>query len=93
MIRTEAPAIGGPQLGFSPVDTDATTRRPEPVLPSDLHPGDQLRDHGMFRTVKRVEKSAKIADSLVVVFEPGERSDTLTVKAQQPVIAWREAAA
>lgn len=78
----------GPALGVG-----VTTRHPEPVLPADLRPGDQLRDHGMFRTVRCVEKSPRIADSLVVVFEPGERSDTLTVKVEQSVIAWREAAA
>ena len=76
----------------SVLDPEAPTRERISVLPSDLHPGDQLRDHGVFRTVLRVERPWRLADTLIVVFEPDDPGDTLGVKAHQPLTVWREAA-
>ena len=68
-------------------------RRPIPVNPADLQPGDQLRDHGVYRTVARVEPAAVLSDTVIIVFEPDDHGDTLGVTARTLVTAWRETAA
>lgn len=67
----------------------ARTRYPVTVAPADLLAGDQLRDHGVYRTVARVETPAALSDRVIVVFEPDAHGDTLGVTARTPVTAWR----
>lgn len=78
-------------------DTDTArtlerSRRPYLVAPAELQPGDQLRDHGVYRTVARVETPAALSDRVIVVFEPDAHGDTLGITARVPVTAWREEA-
>jgi hypothetical protein len=67
-----------------------STRFPVSVSRAELQPGDQLRDHGVYRTVARVEPAAVLSDTVIVVFEPDQHGDTLGVTARVAVIAWRE---
>jgi hypothetical protein len=69
-----------------------TVREQIRVLPGELLPGDELRDHGTVRTVARVEPAAVLSETFIVIFEPDQYGDTLGVTARVPVTAWRETA-
>ena len=68
----------------------ASTRLQISVPAANLQPGDQLRDHGVYRTVARVEAAAVLSDIVIVIFEPDQHGDTLGITARLPVTAWRE---
>lgn len=70
---------------------------PQPyyVLPADLEPGDQLRDHGRLRTISHVSTEPPILRGLLTVYfewEPADGDDEtphLGIPSHQGVWAYR----
>lgn len=74
--------------------TDTRTRRMISALPSELQPGDIIRDWGIDRTIKfTTGHPAAVASRVIVHFEadPGlpDAPSSLAIEAHVTVTAWR----
>lgn len=81
---------------YAPTHDRDAAHRPEPRAAIDLKPGDEIRDRGRLRTVRRVE-GAGILGALVYLYFERQPDDTdeqephLAVAAKQRVTVWRTA--
>lgn len=81
---------------YAPTHDRDAARRPEPRAAIDLKPGDEIRDGGRLRIIRRVEPSGIVSTLVTVYFEPDTRDidddpPHLAVPAAQRVTVWREA--